>query len=92
MVVAIKIPYTWWKKQVKVMSVITIILLVFVLVFGIKINGARGWFDIPGIPFSLQPTEFLKLSLILSVSAFCSRYKNVLSSTSEGFIPFLGIV
>lgn len=92
MVTAIKIPYIWWKKQVKVMSVVTIALLVLVLIFGIKINGARGWFDIPGIPFSLQPTEFLKLSLIISVSAFCSRYKNILSSTSEGFIPFLGIV
>ncbi len=83
MVVAIKIPFTWWKKQVKVLGVVTIILLVLVLIFGIKINGARGWFDIPGIPFSLQPTEFLKLSLIISVSVFCSRYKNILSSTSE---------
>lgn len=92
MVIAIKIPYIWWKKQVKIMSIVSISLLILVLIFGIKINGARGWFDIPGIPFSLQPTEFLKLSLILAVAAFCSRYKNVLSSTSEGFIPFLGIV
>ncbi len=92
MVVAIKIPFTWWKKQVKVLGVVTIILLILVLIFGIKINGARGWFDIPGIPFSLQPTEFLKLSLIISVSVFCSRYKNILSSTSEWFVPFLWIV
>lgn len=92
MVVAIKIPYIWWKKQIKVMTVITMTLLLLVLVFGVKINGARGWFDIPGIPFSLQPTELLKLTMILSVSAFCSKYKNLLWSTSEGFIPFVGIV
>lgn len=92
MVVAIKIPYIWWKKQIKVMTVITMTLLLLVLVFGVKINGARGWFDIPGIPFSLQPTELLKLTMILSVSVFCSKYKNLLWSTSEGFIPFVGIV
>lgn len=92
MVLAIKIPYLWWKKQVKVMSAVCIVLLILVLVLGVKINGARGWFDIPGVPFSLQPTEFLKLSLIISVAAFCSRYKNMLASTTDGFIPFLGIV
>ncbi len=41
MVIAIKIPYIWWKKQVKVMSVVAITLLILVLIFGIKINGAR---------------------------------------------------
>ncbi len=41
MVIAIKIPYVWWKKQIKVMTVLTIILLILVLIFGIKINGAR---------------------------------------------------
>jgi len=92
MVIAIKIPYIWWKKNIKPLSVFVIILLVLVLVIGIKINGARWWFDIPGIPFSLQPTEFLKLSIILSVAAFCTKYKNFLRSTSEWFIPFLGII
>ena len=92
MIVAIKIPYLWWKKQIKIMTVFTIVLLLLVLIFGVKINGARGWFDIPGIPFSLQPTELLKLTMILSVASFCSKYKNLLSSTTDGFIPFAGIV
>lgn len=92
MVFAIKIPYLWWKKHVKVISVIVISLLLLVLIFWVKINGARWWFDIPGIPFSLQPTEFLKLSIILSAAAFCTKYKNFLGNTSEGFIPFLGII
>jgi cell division protein FtsW len=47
MIVAIKIPYLWWKKYTKPFSVIVILLLVLVLIFGIEINGAKGWFDIP---------------------------------------------
>lgn len=41
MVIAIKIPYLWWKKHVKTISVFVIIMLVLVLVLGVKINGAR---------------------------------------------------
>lgn len=92
MVIAIKIPYLWWKKHVKIISVIVLTLLLLVLIFWVKINGARWWFDIPWIPFSLQPTEFLKLAIILSVAAFCTKYKNFLQSTVDGFIPFLGII
>lgn len=33
MVVAIKIPYLWWQKNVKVISVIVISLLLLVLIF-----------------------------------------------------------
>jgi cell division protein FtsW len=92
MVVAIKIPYLWWQKQVKIISVLVMVLLLLVLVFGMEINGARGWFNIPWIPFSLQPTEFLKFSIILSASAFCTKNKNFLGNTMDGFVPFLGIV
>ena len=92
MVIAIKIPYLWWKKHIKTISIVVIIMLILVLVLGVRINWARGWFDIPGIPFSLQPTEFLKLSIILSVAVFCTKYKNSLWNTAEWFIPFLWIV
>ncbi len=67
-------------------------MLIGVLIFGVKINGARGWFDIPGLPFALQPTEFLKLSIIFTVASFCSRYKQVLSDTQQGFIPFIASI
>ena len=45
----------------------TLILLVAVLFFGVKISGARSWFQIGA--FSLQPGEFAKLSTALMVAA-----------------------
>ncbi len=92
MIVAIKIPYLWWKKYTKWIATVVIIMLIGVLIFGIKINGARWWFDVPGLPFALQPTEFLKLSIIFTVASFCSRYKQVLSDTGQGFIPFIASI
>lgn len=89
MVVAIKIPYIWWKKYTKWIATVVIVMLIGVLIFWIKINGARGWFDIPWLPFALQPTEFLKISIILTVASFCARYKHSLADTQQGFIPFI---
>lgn len=92
MIVAIKIPYLWWKKYTKWIATVVIIMLIGVLIFGVKINGARWWFDIPWLPFALQPTEFLKLSIIFTVASFCSRYKQILSDTQQGFIPFIASI
>ena len=57
MIVAIKIPYLWWKKYTKWIATAVIIMLIGVLIFGIKINGARWWFDVPGQETALAETE-----------------------------------
>lgn len=45
---------------------VTLILLVAVLFFGVKISGARSWFQFGA--FSLQPAEFAKLSASMMVA------------------------
>jgi rod shape determining protein RodA len=52
---------------------VTILLLVAVLIKGIGAErfGARRWIDLG--PFSLQPSEFAKLSFILAMANFLSR-------------------
>ena len=45
---------------------INVILLVLVLFFGKEINGTRAWFDLSY--FSFQPSELMKLSLLLSLA------------------------
>jgi rod shape determining protein RodA len=50
---------------------VAILLLVIVLFFGTIRFGARRWFDL-GL-FSLQPSEFAKLALILALAHFLSR-------------------
>ncbi|MBD2579281.1 rod shape-determining protein RodA [Oscillatoria sp. FACHB-1406] len=41
--------------------------LIAVRLFGVEINGARSWFNLGG--FSLQPSEFAKLGLIITLAA-----------------------
>ena len=51
-------------------------LLVMVLLFGTESNGAKCWFTIP-ILGSFQPSEFMKIILILILSDFLYKNKNI---------------
>jgi rod shape determining protein RodA len=53
-------------------------LLILVLIFGDRINGAKSWFSI-GI-FNLQPAEFAKIVVILIVSHYFTRYHHKINS------------
>ena len=52
--------------------------LIGVLFVGVERNGARAWFEVPGLPFQLQPSEFAKLTVILALAAFVATHESYL--------------
>ena len=56
-----------------IIYIICNILLFLLLIFGVSINGSKCWFIIPKIG-SFQPSEFMKLSLILINAKILSSY------------------
>ena len=87
-----KIPYTFYEKNAKNIFIFSLFFLFIVLFIGTKYNGARGWIDIPGIPFSIQPVEFMKISLIILLASFMKRLRTKMDDFQEGFLPFFWIV
>jgi len=79
---------------------IGVVSLAAVYYFGAIINGARGWFIIPGIQQSVQPAEFAKLSIILIVAYFLARksgeslelLRDVIPVGLIVFVPFIWVV
>jgi cell division protein FtsW len=61
-------PLRWWRGKAKFLYVLTMFLQLAVLFVGTEINGNRNWINILG--FSLQPSEFLKVAVVLHVSVF----------------------
>lgn len=59
-------------KYDKLLYIIGNILLILVLIFGTKINGSKAWFNI--INISIQPSEFMKIFLIIILSTTLSKY------------------
>ena len=82
-----------FKKLVKYNTLIyicLIILLGIVLIFGEEINGTKAWFKIPLLG-TFQPSEFMKISLILTLSNYINEneYKKDLSLLINIFIIIL---
>ncbi|MCD5385311.1 FtsW/RodA/SpoVE family cell cycle protein [Candidatus Gracilibacteria bacterium] len=88
--IVVKIKYSTFEKYSKYIFGIAVILLLIVLIIGATYKGAKGWINIPGIPFNIQPTEFLKISLILFFASFLKQYKGYLENFKKGYLPFMG--
>ena len=59
-----------------VLYIIGNIFLILVLFFGTESNGAKCWFTIPMIG-SFQPSEFMKIILILVLSNYLNKHKDI---------------
>jgi cell division protein FtsW len=70
-----KIDYRWLRKASPVFLLAMIVSLVLVLVIGRTAGGASRWLDIGG--FSFQPSEFVKLAVVLYAADLLSKRKKV---------------
>ena len=61
----------------------TLILLALVLILGRNVRGHTGWIGIG--PFTLQPVEFTKLTIIIFLASFISQKKMELEETGRLF-------
>jgi cell division protein FtsW len=66
------------------------IILVLVPGFGREVNGARRWLDFPG--FSAQPSEAMKLAVVLYAADYTARKHAVLKSFRRGLLPMLAVM
>ncbi|GGH74339.1 cell division protein FtsW [Pullulanibacillus pueri] len=79
------LPYKMYKALVKPIIFITLFLLVLVLLVGTVANHAQSWFDIG--PFSVQPAEIAKLSVIIYLASVFSNKQNQISDFKSSVLP-----
>lgn len=61
--------------------IFSILLLIATLVFGSEGDyGSKSWINIPGVPFNIQPSEFVKLFLIITFAKHLSREKKSINN------------
>lgn len=80
------VPYFLWRKYVVVILTVCFLLLLLVLVPGIGIvrGGAQSWIGIGA--FSIQPSEFIKLGLILYLGHYLSNLIHEKKSFMKHFL------
>ena len=79
------IPYKAYQKLIKIIIIGCILLLVGVLLFGDTANNATRAIDIG--PISVQPSEFVKLALILYLASVYSKKQAYINDFSKGVLP-----
>lgn len=90
--IVVKTPYSLFHKYSKYFFMTSIWLLLIVLISGMTLKWARWWISIPGLPFTIQPTEFLKFALIIYLASFFKNFQKVLHTFKDWFIPFSIII
>src|SRR6185369_568227 len=88
-----KIHYKTWQNLVVPIFIVALILLVLVFIpgFGTTVYGAARWVKLG--PISFQPSEVMKLAIILYLSAWLSnKGRTKTADFFEGFVPFLALM
>jgi len=86
------VPVRAWQAAAPWLFLLCLALLVMVLVPGIgrEANGARRWLDLRII--SPQPSELMKLAVVLYAADYTVRKHSVLKSFRKGLLPMLAVM
>ena len=86
------VPAKWWQYAAPWLFLVALVLLVLVLIpgFGREVNGARRWLNLPVI--SVQPSEIMKLAVVLYAADYTARKHVVMKSFRRGLLPMLAVM
>lgn len=80
----------WWKAASLSLLGIGFAIIIAVLIFGVKINGATRWYSLAGI--TLQPVELFKPAVILYMAYYMAAFPERLRNFSSGLAPMLVVL
>ena len=85
-------PLRYWQKGAPWLFAACVVLLVLVLIPGIgrEVNGARRWLNL--YVATVQPSELMKLAVVLYAADYTVRKHAVLKSFKRGLLPMLGVM
>lgn len=87
--VVFRVPIAVWQKYAPMMFIGTLVLLVLVLIpgLGVSVNGARRWLSLK--VFNLQPSEIMKIAVVLYAADFTVRKQEYMHKLTKGFLPMM---
>lgn len=85
------IDYWVWKQYSKPIIIACFVMLILVLIPGIGVvrNGSQSWIGVGS--FVIQPSEFMKLGMIIFLAKFLSENQKYITTVKKGLLPSLGL-
>ncbi|MEX0910253.1 MAG: putative peptidoglycan glycosyltransferase FtsW [Candidatus Paceibacterota bacterium] len=92
MLITSNIPYKIWRQYSLPLFILSVFvtLLVFVPQLGISAGGAKRWLALGGLSF--QPSEILKIGVILYYGAWLAKIKHKVDTLKYGLMPLVIII
>ena len=84
-----RVNYTIYSRVAKMLFYISIVLLIYTLFFGAKINDGSRWIKLPIINLTVQTSDIAKLALFMYLSRLLSKKQHVIKDFRKGFIPMM---
>lgn len=87
--IGIAIPHMWYQKYAYLFFGLGLVATSLVFVPGLSRyhGGAHRWIDLG--PFSLQPSECLKIAFVMAVAAWCTVYRHRFKDWKFGLLPYI---
>lgn len=82
------LPYRLWEKFAMPLFFGTLLLLLFVFIPALNAGWGTAYSWLRLGPFSLQPSEFLKLTLVFYMAVWLQKREQLIGTWKEGFLPF----
>jgi cell division protein FtsW len=82
-----RVPVATWHKAAPYLFLLTLLLLALVLIPGIGkgVNGAKRWISLK--VFNFQPSEVMKLVMVLYAADYTVRKQQYMHKLTKGFVP-----
>jgi rod shape determining protein RodA len=90
MVISFLINYKLLDRWANAVYIVCILLLIFVLLFGKYVSGARRWLILG--PLSIQPSELVKIAVIICLARYYSKIANIRGLTMRELLTPLILV
>ncbi len=89
---AFRVRVEQWQKAAPILFAAALLLTVMVFIPGIgkSVNGSRRWIGMGGI--NLQPSELLKLMMVVYAADFTVRKQQFMHKLTKGFLPMAAAV
>lgn len=82
--------YALWRHFAKIFLILGFCMLVYVLIWGVEINGARRWIVIMGRSF--MPVDFARIFLLVYLSSVLSSKKRNQGDFAHDFLPLFAVI
>lgn len=86
------IHYWTWRSWSKILLILCFALLILVIIPGVGRvrGGASSWLGVGA--FSIQPSEFMKMGMIIFLAKFLSEHQKFVTTVKKGLVPSLSLV